>query len=96
MSIFNTNIVVFTKTSRETMDINNLIAGKKMETIPKKLLRIKDVQERLGVSRSYIYILMDKGILESRKIGNARRVLEHSLDKLIEQGYENDTEQKRN
>jgi len=30
---------------------------------------------------------MDKGILESRKIGNARRVLEHSLDKLIEEGY---------
>tara|TARA_R100000808_G_scaffold712_1_gene3447 strand:+ start:1268 stop:1495 length:228 start_codon:yes stop_codon:yes gene_type:complete len=72
------------------MDIIILKIGKKMETLPKKLLRIKDVQERLGVSRSYIYILMDKGILESRKIGNARRVLEHSLDKLIEDGYEED------
>ena len=72
------------------MDIIILKIGKKMETLPKKLLRIKDVQERLGVSRSYIYILMDKGILESRKIGNARRVLEHSLEKLIEEGYENE------
>ena len=54
---------------------------------PKKLLRIRDVQERLGVSRSFVYRFMDKGILESRKIGKARRVLEHSLDKLIEEGY---------
>ena len=62
-----------------------------METIPKKLLRIKDVQERLGVSRSYIYILMDKGILESRKIGNARRIVADSLRNILENGYTDET-----
>ena len=57
-----------------------------------KLLPIKVAQEHLGCSRSFVYKLMDKGILESRKIGNARRILEQSLIKLLEQGYEDDSD----
>ena len=57
-----------------------------------KLLPIRVVQEHRGCSRSFVYKLMDTGVLESVKIGSARRVLEQSLIKLMEEGYDNDTE----
>ena len=56
-----------------------------------RLLPIKVVQEHLGCSRSFVYKLMDNGILESVKIGSARRVLEQSLIKLMQEGYDHAT-----
>ena len=52
-----------------------------------RLLSVKTAQEHLNCSRSFVYQLMDKGILESIKIGKARRILEQSLIKLMEEGY---------
>ena len=52
-----------------------------------RLLSVKTAQEHLNCSRSFVYQLMDKGILESVKIGKARRILEQSLIKLMEEGY---------
>jgi len=34
--------------------------------------------------------LIDRGLLETRKLGTARRVLEESLNNLLEKGYDND------
>jgi len=59
-----------------------------------KLLSIKVVQAHLDCSRSFVYKLMDNGILESVKIGSARRVLEQSLIKLMEEGHDSGTESK--
>jgi len=63
-----------------------------MEKPLSKLVRIKEAQDLLGVSRSYVYRLMDKGILESRKIGNARRIVAESLRNILENGYTDETE----
>jgi len=62
-----------------------------MEKPLSKLVRIKEAQDLLGVSRSYVYRLMDKGILESRKIGNARRIVAESLRNILENGYTDET-----
>ena len=62
-----------------------------MEKPLSKLVRIKEAQDLLGVSRSYVYRLMDKGVLESRKIGNARRVVAESLRNILENGYTDET-----
>ena len=62
-----------------------------MEKPLSKLVRIKEAQDLLGVSRSYVYRLMDKGILESRKIGNARRIVADSLRNILENGYTDET-----
>ena len=51
-----------------------------------KLLSIKTVQEALSCSRSTVLRLIDKGILEDRKIGHSRKVLQHSLEELILNG----------
>ncbi len=53
-----------------------------------RLLSVKTAQEHLNCSRSFVYQLMDKGILKSVKIGKARRIHEQSLVKLIEEGYD--------
>jgi len=52
--------------------------------------------ERLSCSRSFIYTLIDKGYLETRKLGTARRILEISLEKVLQEGYENDDRELRN
>ena len=51
-----------------------------------KLLSIKAVQDALSCSRSTVLRLIDKGILEDRKIGHSRKVLQHSLEELILNG----------
>ena len=53
-----------------------------------KLLTVKTVQEHLDCSKSFVYKLMDKGILKSVKIGMTRRIHEQSLVKLMEEGYD--------
>ena len=53
-----------------------------------RLISIKQVQDALSCSRSTVYRLIDKGILEDRKIGFSRRVLQHSLEDLIANGYD--------
>ena len=54
------------------------------------LVTIQQCMERLSCSRTFIYHLLDKGLLESRKLGKSRRIVESSLDKLLKEGYEND------
>ena len=53
-----------------------------------RLISVKVAQEHLNCSRSFVYKLMDEGILDSVKIGKARRILEQSLIKLMEEGHE--------
>jgi len=48
-----------------------------------KLLKIKEVMEILSCSRTFVYTLLDRGLLKSRKIGNARRILESSVMEVI-------------
>ena len=48
------------------------------------LLSTKDVAVILGVSRNYVYGLLDLQIIESRYIGRRRLVLKASLDAFIE------------
>ena len=45
-----------------------------------RLLRIEAVAERLSVSRSMAWKLIDSGALRSVRIGRAVRVLPHDLD----------------
>lgn len=52
-----------------------------------RLISVRTAQEHLQCSRSFVYKLMDEGILDSVKIGKARRILEQSLVKLMEEGY---------
>ena len=62
-----------------------------METKAKSnLITIRQCMDRLSCSRSFIYTLIDRGLLETRKLGTARRVLEESLNNLLEKGYDND------
>ena len=56
-----------------------------------RLLTIARVQDELSCSRTFIYKLLKQGLLKSRKIGNARRILESSLIALKENGYEGDS-----
>jgi excisionase family DNA binding protein len=44
---------------------------------------IRDFSKRTGLSRSYIYVLLDKGDLESVKIGATRLIIEESYARLI-------------
>lgn len=68
-----------------------------METKEKSnLITIRECMDRLSCSRSFIYTLIDKGYLETRKLGTARRVLENSLDKVLQEGYEEDDRAARN
>ena len=55
-----------------------------------RLLTIARVQDELSCSRTFIYKLLKQGLIKSRKIGNARRILESSLIALKENGYEGD------
>ena len=59
-----------------------------MTTLNNRLLTIKKAQDELSCSSTFIYKLLDKGLLKSRKIGNARRILESSLIELKENGFE--------
>lgn len=53
------------------------------KTSSSRLLTILQVSERLQLSRSTIYSLMDRGLLRSVKIGAVRRIYEGDLDKYI-------------
>ena len=45
---------------------------------------IRNFSERTGISRSYVCVLLDKGELESSKIGNIRLIHEDSYLRLLE------------
>lgn len=44
------------------------------------LLRVRDIQVALGLSRGTVYALLTSGNLPSIKIGRSRRVLASDLD----------------
>jgi len=48
-----------------------------------KLLKPKDVAERLSYSLATVYRLIDSGMLPVVKIGSGLRVIESDLDRLI-------------
>ena len=62
----------------------------KSNNLNNRLLTIAIVQDELSCSRTFIYKLLKQGLLKSRKIGNARRILESSLIALKENGYDGD------
>jgi hypothetical protein len=45
---------------------------------------IRDFSKRSGISRSQIYVLLDRGELESSKIGGIRLIHEDSYRRLLE------------
>jgi excisionase family DNA binding protein len=49
------------------------------------LLRVAAVAERLSLSRSGVYSLMDKGLLAYVKLGKSRRIPAEAVDRLIEE-----------
>ena len=49
------------------------------------LLTIKDVSQRLQISLSMAYTLVQRGELPSYQIGSCRRVSEDDLDEFLEQ-----------
>ncbi len=49
------------------------------------LLTIKDVSQRLQISLSMAYALVQRGELQSYQIGSCRRVSEKDLDEFLEQ-----------
>jgi excisionase family DNA binding protein len=51
----------------------------------RKLLKVKEIQEILNISRSHAYKLIETGILPSVRLGNKRavRVFEDDLMKFI-------------
>lgn len=51
-----------------------------METV---LLKIPDVMERLSVGQTKVYELMSSGQLRSVKVGRARRVPSHELERFM-------------
>ena len=59
-----------------------------MEAKISRLISIKDVQDALSCSRSTVLRLIERGILEDRKIGKSRKILQHSLEDLILNGTE--------
>lgn len=48
-----------------------------------RLLKVKEVCERLSLSRSEVYELLASGELVSVKIGRARRVADRDLEEYI-------------
>jgi excisionase family DNA binding protein len=47
------------------------------------LLRVPEVAERLSMSRSAVYELLGRGLLESVHIGRCRRVPTQALDSFV-------------
>jgi hypothetical protein len=45
---------------------------------------IRDFSRRSGISRSQIYVLLDRGLLDSSKIGGIRVIHEDSYRRLLE------------
>ena len=62
----------------------SLSTGEQAEMPPVRLLlTVPEAAEALGVSRSVVYELMDRGDLRNIKIGRSRRVLVTSLEEFI-------------
>jgi excisionase family DNA binding protein len=49
----------------------------------RRAYRPEEVGDLLGVSRSTVYRLMGEGVLESVKVGGARRVTDEQLDRYL-------------
>jgi excisionase family DNA binding protein len=50
---------------------------------PPILLTVREVADRLSVSRSRVYELLGRGLLESVRIGRSRRVPLDALDRFV-------------
>jgi len=50
----------------------------------KKLLTIDEAARRLGIGRSHAYLFVQRGELQSIKLGRSRRVPAQALDTFIE------------
>jgi len=65
------------------MESNNIVS-----TIPNyksQLMKAEEVAKFLNVSRSFVYRLIQKGVIPSVCLGKARRVRPHDLEDFIEQ-----------
>lgn len=58
--------------------------GVQLEIDPTVLLSVRQVAERLGLSRSSVYLLMEQGQLAYVKLGRTRRIQLAALVELIE------------
>jgi excisionase family DNA binding protein len=60
------------------------MCGAETSVVADGLVSVAEACEFLGVSRSSLYVLMDKGSLKYCKIGGARRVPRRALVELAE------------
>jgi excisionase family DNA binding protein len=58
----------------------------------KLLLTVGEAADRLGVGRSFLYQLIQRGELQSLKLGRARRVPLRVLDEFVNRRLEDDLE----
>ena len=52
----------------------------------KKLLRVQDAAEQLSISKAHVYSLIRSGDIRSVKLGNARRVAQSEIDRIMAAG----------
>ena len=58
----------------------------------KLLLTVGEAADRLGVGRSFLYQLIQRGELQSLKLGRARRVPLRALDEFVDKRLKDDLE----
>jgi excisionase family DNA binding protein len=56
----------------------------------KLLLTVGEAADRLGVGRSFLYQLIQRGEVQSLKLGRARRVPLRALDEFVNKRLEDD------
>ena len=56
-----------------------------METVPppRLLLSVADAARALGIARSHLYLLMDRGLITSVHIGRCRRIPVVELERFV-------------
>lgn len=58
------------------------------KTVPRKLLRVPEVAELLAISEAHVYALIRSGDIRSVKLGNARRVAQAEVDRIMAEAAE--------
>lgn len=55
-------------------------------THPRRLAKVPDVIDYLGVSRATVYRMMADGRLSTVKLGRSRRIKWDAVDRMVDQG----------
>jgi excisionase family DNA binding protein len=66
--------------------------ARRISMTEKLLLTVGEAADRLGVGRSFLYQLLQRGELQSLKLGRARRVPLRALDEFVDKRLKDDLE----